>query len=119
LILIDIDIGLPRSLHGLNGRPHKAARPTGLRENNSKVGAVQAGVEGWAGNGVKDGNLNFDVETGALLGLGGSVDFGGSLNKGRKEKTTKAQRAERFFVFFVSLWFSLLPEKRENFEVTA
>jgi hypothetical protein len=61
---------------------------TGLRVNNSEVGSVHAGVEGWAGVGLKgdvdvsfkDGKLNFDVEAGAALGLGGSVDFGGSLD---------------------------------------
>jgi hypothetical protein len=61
---------------------------TGLRVNNSEVGSVRAGVEGWAGVGVKgdidisfkNGKLDFDVEAGAALGLGGSVDFGGSID---------------------------------------
>lgn len=61
---------------------------TGLRVNNSEVGEVHAGVEGWAGVGLKgdidisfkNGKLDFDVEAGAALGLGGSVDVGGSIN---------------------------------------
>ncbi len=58
--------------------------------NGTQVAEVHAKAEGWAGAGVKanldvgfkDGKLNFDMGFGAALGIGGSVDWGFSVDVG-------------------------------------
>lgn len=58
--------------------------------NGTQVASVHGKAEGWAGAGVKanldvgfkDGKLNFDMGFGAALGIGGSVDWGFSVDVG-------------------------------------
>lgn len=58
--------------------------------NGRQVAEVHGKAEGWAGAGIKgnldigfkDGKLNFDMGFGAALGIGGSVDWGFSVDVG-------------------------------------
>lgn len=58
--------------------------------NGTQVAEVHGKAEGWAGAGIKgnidigfkDGKLNFDMGFGAALGIGGSVDWGFSIDVG-------------------------------------
>ena len=55
---------------------------------HGEVGAG-LGVEGEARAGFHDGKLNFDVGAGAFLGVGGDVDFSGTVDFGQMERAAR------------------------------